>query len=174
MKTILVAQYISGKKKSFVSSTISFYTGLFPCNWGTPPHSHTEICFVERNKCWSSTNRGESIGTRFDTMENVFKHPERWDVFEIQLSERQEECLYSFCILHLDKDYDWVGIAGFALFGINNQNKFYCSEGCGFGLAVIRVINFYRVLSPRHLTKVLLKQGRKMESLVDYQIRTAA
>lgn len=165
MKTILIAQYIAKRNDGhFLDDVIAFYTGLFPINWGTPPHSHSEICFLERNVCWSSTNRDDFTGTRFEISEKVFTNPDRWDFFKIELSNEQEECLYLFCKFHIGKKYDFLGIFGFAVFGINNINKFYCSEGVGFGLAIILILKFHRILSPRHLTKCLLKKGYKLES----------
>ena len=133
-------------------------------NWGTPKHSHSELEFVDRNLTWSSTNRDGSKGTRFAPCEEVYTHNWRWDYFEFMLTDEDEELMYDFCSKHCGKKYDWWGVGGFALFGINDPNKFYCSEGIGYALAVIRFLKFYRILSPRHLTKILLKKDFVMKS----------
>ncbi len=63
---VVAAQYLASKQDEHrIDDFIAWYTGLFPCNWGTPPYSHSEIGFWLDNRLWfwSSTSRPELAGS---------------------------------------------------------------------------------------------------------------
>lgn len=97
---VVQANYLASMQDDhYVDDVISMYTGLMPWNWGTPPCSHTEICFWLDGElwCYSSTSRkelgvGGSTGTRWKLASELFKHPERWLLQEYSLLMDPHSC----------------------------------------------------------------------------------
>lgn len=117
----------------WIGQLISRYTHIF--NWGTPAYAHVEIGFLIDGewKYYSSASRNKNgtSGTRWISEKDLFKHPERWDVYEGE-SLFSLAFMLSICRDELGKEYDWFGIFGFGtLFGlINSKSRWYCSEIC--------------------------------------------
>jgi len=129
---IRVAFYKYDKKMP--NAAISAWTWLF--NPFTPSYSHVEIGVHPVNSWnyFSSTNRDGANGTRWISSKKLFKHKERWDVYEIEVKDIKKIIARADTIL--GRPYDWLGIAGFAtLFGLlNSKMKWYCSEACYYVL----------------------------------------
>lgn len=99
---------IRGKRKPhLIDDGISLWTGLF--NWWTPGYSHVEVWiqdmysevhnafdvrhFVGNNSgiCYTSTMRGKDNGTVSRPASEVFKHPERWEYIEFDVTDESFE-----------------------------------------------------------------------------------
>jgi hypothetical protein len=132
---IIRVAFYKPPKGDFFSHVISRWTGLF--NWGVTGYSHVELGFnIDGEWKWyssASRNWDGTTGTRWIDNERLFKHPERWDVFDVVPSLRQE-FMIATCEAEKGKDYDWFGILGFVtIFGqFNQKNKWYCSEICHY------------------------------------------
>ena len=104
-------------------------------NWGAPPYCHVEIGFSYSDgwHWYSSASRNwdGTTGTRWISEKDLFKNPERWDVFEVREIRHVSEMIAT-CEIEKGKKYDWLGIFGFAtLFGqLNQKDAWYCSEIC--------------------------------------------
>lgn len=150
---VYVANYIY--KKKIHNKVISAWTGLF--NWGTETSSHTELILPLMGKymCFSSTNRDGASGTRWETPEKVFKHPERWTFYEKDYPEHEVLEMVKRADSILGLPYDWFGIAGFGTpFGfINDKEAWYCSEACWWVLTG----EWLRRISPRRIIKKIIK-----------------
>jgi len=131
--------------KKIHNAIISLWT--WPFNLKTPPYSHVEIG-IPGEEGWiyfSSTNRDGAHGTRWISEENLFKHKDRWDVYEIDVVYIEAMVIRANGML--GSQYDWAGIFGFITpFGlINSRKKWYCSEACHKVLTGI----WKRRISPR-------------------------
>ncbi len=117
--------------KSIVDKLVVSYTKLFTHK--TPPYSHVELGLFINSKWsyFSSTLRDNSRGTRWISEERLFKHPERWDVYEYDSYKTKGHMLLLIEEL-IPASYDFLGIFGFVtLFGlVNDKTKWYCSEAC--------------------------------------------
>lgn len=133
--------------KNAVNAGISFWTWFF--NPFTPAYSHVEIgLFIDGKWIYfSSTNRDGAKGTRWIDEDKLFKYPERWDVYDIEVESIED--IKSRADGILGRAYDWAGIAGFAMpFGlINAKLNWYCSEAVYFVLTG----SWKRRISPRRL-----------------------
>ena len=69
--------------KKPINLGISLWTWL--PNIGTPSYSHVEIGFRLDGhwKYYSSTMRDGARGTRWIREDKMIKHPERWDIYEV-------------------------------------------------------------------------------------------
>ena len=123
------------KPQDFFTYAIAIWTKLF--NWKSPLYAHVEIgFFINGIWCWYSSashNWDGTNGTRWIDNDRLFKHPERWDVFNVN-PVRSIEDMIKVCETEKGKEYDWWGIAGFTTpFGLlNDKNKWYCSEICHY------------------------------------------
>ncbi|MFA5217173.1 hypothetical protein [Sulfuricurvum sp.] len=121
--------------KSIWSKLICAWTGVFNQNVGS--YSHCEIGFFLQGRwVWyssASRNSDGSTGTRWIEDEDLFSHPDRWDVFDVKPIRSIEDMVHT-CEEECGKKYDWLGIFGFAtIFGqINAKKKWYCSEICNY------------------------------------------
>jgi hypothetical protein len=146
--------FYKAQKGDFWGNLISGYTGIF--NWKTPPYSHVEIgLFIDGKWIWyssSSKRVNGQDGTRWILNEDLLKHPERWDVYEVE-ELRPIEDMRKTCIEEHGKPYDWAGIMGFAtLFGqLNLKKKWYCSEICHY----VFFGKWKKRISPKRLFKKL-------------------
>lgn len=129
--------FYKAQKGDWFGNAIAGYTGFFNWIWNgfkkQPNYCHVEIgLFFDGQWNWyssASRNADGTNGTRWITEAELFKHPERWDMFEAT-SDRSEEEMKQTCIEELGKPYDWYGIFGFMTpFGqVNYRDKWYCSE----------------------------------------------
>jgi hypothetical protein len=146
--SIRIAFYKYDKK--FFNAIISAWTWLF--NPRTPSYSHVEVGIKigENWKYFSSTTRGDARGTRWIAEKKLFKHPDRWDVYEIDAhpdSLNAEEYILKRANEILGQPYDWLGLSGFAMpFGfVNSKKRWYCSEACYYILTGV----WKKRISPR-------------------------
>ena len=113
METVRFAFY-KPQKGDWFGHLISGWTKIF--NWGSPQYCHVEIGFfiAEKWVWYSSSSRNDdgTSGTRWITNDNLFKHPERWDVFEVK-AIRPISSMIDTANVECGKPYDWSGIAGF-------------------------------------------------------------
>ena len=143
-----------------VGQVISIWTWIW--NLNTPAYSHVEIGFLENGKWryYSAASKGDKggIGTRWIASDKLFKHPKRWDIYEVTpiLSIKLMKTL---CAAELDKDYDWWGIAGFMTITgqLNSKVKWYCSEICYY----VFFGEWRKRVSPRKLYSILRKMKPK-------------
>lgn len=137
------ANYLASRQDEHrVDDFIAGYTGLFPCNWKTPPCSHTEIGFEVDGEVWyfSSTSRnelgaGQKNGTRWVLGKDLLRHPDRWIIqekkfkpYEIINKVRRANSL-------IGQQYDFVGVvADFTLpVDLDKVKKtIYCSKAVHF------------------------------------------
>lgn len=134
---------------AFYKARFGDWFGMFIAGWTwipnptTPAYCHVEIGLPIDGQWqyFSSTTRNrsegdlKSNGTRWIAEKDLFNHPERWDVYEVDLLRgRSVEEAVELANSLLGSPYDWLGIAGFAtVFGlINDKTKWYCSEVCWF------------------------------------------
>lgn len=165
---------IDGK---FLDNAIAAWTGLFPCNWGTPPYSHVEVWFPNlisgengdefgsfgRGLLWSSSTRGRKWpGVRCGFPSEILKHPERWDILEFDgLDEREVKKAALWCHSQIHKSYDFAGIFGFFWpwpwpWNTQKDDDWYCST---FGAKVAWLLRLtsklWKRISPRRLWRKL-------------------
>lgn len=170
-----------------IDDMINLWTGLHPKNWGTGNYSHTEVwipdeygCFegpvmhptepvYARNnylgQCFTSTMRGENNGVVIRPASDVLKNTDRWDYFEIEVSEYFLKIANNWALqmVAANKGYDKMSLLSFILpFRFGPPDKYICSE------IVLRYIQmaclgmFYdkkHVPSPRRLAKWLQEEG---------------
>lgn len=131
--------------KKFINAGISCWT--WPFNRKTPAYSHVEIGIEieDRWKYFSSTLRGGAKGTRWIKEKDLFKHPERWDVYEFEVSDDTD--IIAMANKITPRGYDFWGLSGFIIpFGLINSKKlWYCSEACYYVLTRI----WKKRISPR-------------------------
>lgn len=158
-KRIYILQYRADKQDGhWLDDAIAAWTSLF--NWGTPPHSHSELCFPSA-MCFSSASRGYFIGCRWIDFEQLTKHKERWDVYAKDITQTQERLIrdriskicgrpYYYVGLFLDffLPFGWIS----AIIG-KKLNEWYCSQAVWYALTGERC----RV-SPRRLAKWAIKK----------------
>lgn len=113
---IIQANYLASMKDdSKVDDAISIATGILPCNWGTPPCSHTEIGFIVDGILWfaSSTSRDGNTGTRWVKGSKLLRHPERW-LLQKKIPPYTSTYLINECISRANNlmglKYDFTGI----------------------------------------------------------------
>ena len=96
-------------------------------------YSHTELVFSD-GLCFSSSGRDD--GVRFRELD---PHPDRWDIFDLVITEAEENQMRSMAELYVKKKikYDYIGAVtcGFNLC-IHNK-KFFCSEIVAIFLAFV-------------------------------------
>ena len=128
-----IVRFAFYKPQDFWGWVIAGWTSLF--NPGMPKCCHVEVGFFLDGK-WmyyssASRNYDGTTGTRWIEESLLFKHPKYWDVYEVT-PVRPIEDMIRTCDKELGKEYDWLGIGGFAtIFGrLNDKEKWYCSEIC--------------------------------------------
>jgi hypothetical protein len=162
---VVQASYLaSNQDEHIVDDVISGYTGLLPCNWGSPPLSHTEIGFFVDTELWffSSTSRKElngGTGTRWSKANFVLRNPDRWKLqakwFAAADIHRQIKRANSI----IGQPYDFAGVFADFLLPldlIKKKKSIYCSKAVRFVLTSEHI----RV-SPRRQYKWAQKNGWK-------------
>jgi len=150
---IYLYQYLARRDGKIIDNIISGWTKLW--NWNTPPYSHSE--WGTSSMAFSASTRGNGqLLTRFIPRDILLKNPERWDIYECEVTDSQYNSMLGRAITIAGKKYDWWGIFGFGfIFGwIQDIEKWYCSEACYYCIAklIIRV-------SPRRLPRKLRERG---------------
>ncbi|MBW1812081.1 MAG: hypothetical protein JRJ39_00035 [Deltaproteobacteria bacterium] len=140
--------------KKVINAAISIWT--WPFNRKTPAYSHAEIG-IQINDEWKYFSSTFREGTRWIKAKDMFKHPERWDVYEKEVSDQTPIIERANKII--GKGYDFAGILGFfTLFGlINDKKRWYCSEACYY----VFTGKWKKRISPRRLYKRIKLLGFK-------------
>ena len=171
---------------------ISLWTAIW--NWGTEPYSHVEFWEASRidgfevatplpplytkyvGWCATSTIRDKINGVCRRLADFVLRHPGRWDYCEIEIKDRMADTYGSEAVrdfwdakLTGNTGYDLWGILGFALpwGNVGAKDKYYCSEIVGKALVVAGVIKDFDRVSPRRLSRWLIKTGYEIKPLVE-------
>jgi len=180
---VIQANYLASKQDdSRVDDAINLWTGLMPCNHGTPPCSHTEIGFWVEDELWffSSTSRKElgngslkKNGTRWIRANELLRNPDRWLLQEKSTFTLSTSHAIVFKIgranILLDNTYDFYGV--FADF-INPVRLFLGRELTNDEIKVLKKIycskavhlvdtGWLKVMSPKHRYLVALALGYK-------------
>ena len=130
LENIKIAFYKAQKGDTW-GNLVAWYTSIY--NQKVPPYCHVEIGLpVDGVYRWfssASKNTNGRTGTRWMKEAILFKHPERWDVYEVA-AYRPIESMFKTCVAEDGKSYDWAGIAGFATpFGqLNLKKQWYGSR----------------------------------------------
>ncbi|MBN1392803.1 MAG: hypothetical protein JW947_08385 [Sedimentisphaerales bacterium] len=161
--TAVQANYLASKQDEHViDDLIAGYTGLLPCNWGTPPYSHTEYGVFVDGELWffTSTSRKElngGTGTRWSRANFVLRNPDRWELQIKEFSEFEIHGQIARAISLIGQPYDFVGV--FADFTlpldiIKKKKSIYCSKA-------IRHVwtGEHTRVSPRQQSKWAAKNG---------------
>ena len=173
---IRVLFYKAQKDGHVVDDGISLWTKLF--NWNTPPYSHVEIWWPDKDgkftnpyvgnsatpvgECFTSTMRGEDNGTVIRPAGEVLTHPKRWDYIEITVAEEDALTAKGLALLaaQANSGYDFFCILGFFLpFRVRSKEKNICSEAVQKFLVWCKVFPKKKIWSPRRLSKQLDKLG---------------
>ena len=161
--TAVKAYYVAGPDGQFLDDVISTYTGLLPCNWGTPPLSHEETGFFVDGKLMffssasrSATNKFDN-GTRWISAKELLKQFDRW-MFQIKdFTEPEIAAKIGRANGLIPMPYDYVGaVADFTILIdlVAEKKKIYCSKACHF----VDTGNLRRI-SPRHDWKLSKNDG---------------
>ena len=164
------ANYLAKRKDGhIVDDVIAGYTKIFPCNWGTPPVSHTCKGVEVDGEAWfcSSTSRnelgsGKKNGTRWIKASKLLRNPNRWIIQEkiyptyeiIDMIRRANSLIW--------QPYDFIGVGVDFIFPIDlirKKKSIYCSKFVHF-----IDTGKYRRYSPRHKYKWAVKNGWRISS----------
>jgi len=87
-------------------------------------YSHTELVFSD-GTCFSSSGRDD--GVRFKKFE---PHLDRWDIYELDVTEEEEEHLKFLAKLYIKKQikYDYLGVVCCGLHLCLMNKRLFCSE----------------------------------------------
>ena len=147
--------------QSWTDFVISGWTWLFNPFTGT--YSHCEIGFqVQDDGAWryfSSSIRDN--GTRWKWGNEIFKNPERWDIYEGEYRKEVVMRMIERANSLQGKKYDVLGIFSFVTFTgqiFNKKDYFYCSEAVFLVLTGI----WKKRISPRRLSKKISKVFKKV------------
>jgi hypothetical protein len=136
---VIQANYHANRQdKHLIDDVIAGWTGIFPCNWGTPPLSHTEIGLVFGDEIWffSATSRPELgteklNGTRWIKAESLLRNINRWS-FQIKKLDFVEAWLRGIRANRLiGMRYDYVGVVADFILPVDLakvKNVIYCSK----------------------------------------------
>ncbi len=117
--------------------------------------------------CWSSTMRGDYNGTVKRPASEVITHPERWDYYEIEISDGSYCAMVVFmeAACERNKGYDKPALLKFFLpfWRKSTPDKYICSEFVQAALHFIGIFDELYLWSPRRLSRKLGKLGYKVE-----------
>jgi hypothetical protein len=164
MRKVRVAAY-KASKGGWTDWAIALWTA--PWNLGVSFYSHVEVGFqIQENGTWryfSSSIRDK--GTRWKWATEIFKHPENWDIYEMEYPEENVSRMIELAHTMVGKPYDILGIFGFVTVTgqiANKKEYWYCSEIVFF----IMTCGFWtKRISPMSLVKRILKAGAKKINL---------
>ena len=171
---IRYAFYRAGKDGHWVDNAISIYTGLF--NPGTGPYSHVETWWPGNNgnfkkgECFTSTMRGDLNGTVIRRASEVFTHPERWDVCEIEVANKLVYAAGAKAIwaAQKNKGYDKPALSSFFLpWRSGSKDKDICSEVCKRFAMWCHIVDNDHIESPRRFSRTLTRLGYQIYPLTE-------
>lgn len=144
--------------------------------------SHEEIWFpdVDGNfevhgkfvgDCFTSTMRDGWDGVRFDSAAYVLRHPERWEFFEIEVTEKKYNRMWDLAAEENSEDttYDLAGATiGFAnpLNIGDDREEWYCSEIAAYIKWIGDIFTkLYDRISPRWSAWLMVKMRYELKPL---------
>lgn len=140
MKYIRILSYLPAMDEHLLDDIIDEYSWFWRWTWqkevgGTvDPNlrcSHSEIYFPDTEECYTSTMRDKVNGVVIRPAEQVLDHPERWNYFDIPVSDHEYACIYTEAKMRasLGIKYGKLTIASFFLpWRINEKKADICSE----------------------------------------------
>jgi hypothetical protein len=93
--------------------------------WTKSRYSHVEVVvggIAYSADAWSGEVRSTLVSTF---------NKDNWDIVEVELDKTTE-----WLRNQIGEGYDWLGIFGFAWFGVQNENRWYCSELAAAALGI--------------------------------------
>ncbi len=164
-KAQLKRYWKSNKKKWLIEFAIVFFNRpSFWKFWKLGKYVHVEFIFSD-GACCSSSGRiglnGKPQGVRFAYLNLKLDH---WDIFECPLSEGLESKLRAWCESKVGRLYDFLGIIGFRMFGVQDPDKDYCSEFLNHGLASIGKMLYSAMIGPNDFIEKWIALGYKQIS----------
>jgi hypothetical protein len=172
MKFLAVLQYRADKQDgSFLDDGIAGWTA--PFNPNTPPHSHSELLFSE-GMCFSSASRGDhSHGTRWIDFELLTTNKDRWDVYYKEVDEDYDRACHERASDIVGRPYYYLGLFLDFFLPLDTighlvgdfTNHWYCSQSVWYCLQGER-----KRVSPRRLTKWILREGFKKITMAELKI----
>lgn len=141
--------FYKGKKGNFFDKAISI--------WTLSKYSHCELLDKEKNFYTSSPRDGGVRRKKIDI------YLEKWDLYKLNIKSPQKyKWLKEFYETTKGAEYDWLGIVFSEVFpfGIEDPNKYYCSEWCLYYLKYFCHLDIEKTqISPGGLFKLLKKKG---------------
>ena len=134
--------------------------------WTKSKYFHTEIIFSNK-RISAYTNTGVNVyyfENNFD-----FKHFDYYEINVLEPTSYQEMLIWNYINEQIETGYDWNGIFFSQIFrlGINNPNKWFCSE---IVVKILQLFLFEPVLdclpnkvSPAKLYKLIKDKSIKIE-----------
>ena len=180
---IRIAYYIAAKDGKWLDNFISGWTKIW--NPGTLPFSHCEIWMSDREnrfncwlmggdytgECFTSTLRPPAKGTVLRPASDVFTHPKRWYITEIEVEDNLYRIARNWAKIRVacNKGYDKMTIASFFWpwrFG-RGKEQAICSERCYQFMCECGIFtDKTKCPSPRRLYSWLADIGYKTKPLV--------
>lgn len=119
--------------------------------------------------CWTSTMQGEDNGTVKRPASEVLKHPDRWDVCEVEVPAGYKyECGMNWMKAAVinNKGYSkWDIIRFISPIHFPDNDRNICSEFVNNALYYMGVWDKWGIVSPRRLAYKLKQAGYKIEPL---------
>jgi len=122
-------------------------------------YSHTELVFSD-GTCFSSSGRDH--GARF---KKIRVNTNRWDIYELDISEEEENHIRFMAELYVKKkiDYDYAGVLTCGLHLCLLNKKYFCSEIVAMLLGFIfEMDSFPCKYSPGRLVKYVQKPLKRL------------
>ncbi len=146
-----------------------------PCNWNTPPYSHSEIWWPnpyhsnidlawEEGECFTSTLRDEAKGTTIRPASQVLTHPDRWEYIELPADPIRLAAAIGLARLAVinNEGYDYLRLLGILTrLGFGTTGKDVCSEICERFMVWCGIFKKETKPSPRRLGRNVMRLGFK-------------
>jgi len=75
----------------------------------TEPYSHIEIAF-DNGLSFSSASRGGFVGTRFKPIAELLRHPWRWEIFSLTVTQDQYDLFFTRAVAYEGRPYYFPGL----------------------------------------------------------------
>jgi len=179
---IRFAHYKAGRDGKWLDNAISIWSGIF--NWGTGNYSHSETWWQNPNQsnpnlawedgeAFTSTTRGHLNGTVIRPAGGVFKHPERWDITEIEVGDviGLRAIRRARCAAAMNQGYDHPAISSFFWpWRFGSTGKDICSETSKRFAMWCGIVNNDKIESPRRWSRTLTRLGHKTMPLLGIDV----
>ncbi len=139
--------------------------------WSDSIYSHAEFILSDK-QTWIGIS--PFIKARVVQRKVTNYDPDKWDFYEISITEEQHKLIIDFYNLTKGCRYDWAGmlLSQFLPFHIKEKNKWYCSEWILYALRISNIIDWKVIkifdqadLSPAKLHDILMLCNFKQTTL---------